>query len=332
MRAVLPLLQAHEELAARVLPPDVHAWCAGGAGAQVTLDEAQQAWAAVRLRPRVLRDVSSVDTSLVLLGRRLATPVLVGPTALHALVHPGAEPATARGARAAGSLHVLSTRSSTPVEQVGADPFWLQVYVLRDRSRTLELVQRAAAAGAGALVLTGDTPYVGTKRGAVPEGVAQPPELQQDPSAGLEVVAWLAERSGLPVLVKGVLRGDDARACLDAGAAGLVVSNHGGRQLDRAVATARALPEVVAAVPPGVPVLVDGGLRSGLDVLCALALGATAVLLGRPVLWGLAFSGARGVEGCLRAVTEDLAHVMALAGAADLSRVTADLVDRTGRA
>jgi len=323
---VLPLLSAHEELAARVLPPDVHAWAAGGAGAQATLDEAQRAWAAVRLRPRVLRDVSCVDTSLVLLGRRLATPVLVGPTALHGLVHPGAEPATARGARAAGSLHVVSTRSSTPLEQVGADPWWLQVYVLRDRSRTLDLVQRAAAAGAGALVLTGDTPYVGAKRGAAPPGVAQPEELRQDPSVGLEAIAWLARHSGLPVLVKGVLRGDDARACVDAGAAGVVVSNHGGRQLDRALSTARALPEVAAAVPPGVPVLVDGGLRSGLDVLCALALGATAVLLGRPVLWALSFAGARGVEACLRAVTEDLSAAMALAGAADLSQVSADLV------
>ena len=139
---------------------------------------------------------------------------------------------------------------------------------------------------------------------------------------GLEAIAWLAGSSGLPVLVKGVLRGDDARACVDAGAAGVVVSNHGGRQLDRALSTARALPEVVAAVPPGVPVLVDGGLRSGLDVLCALALGAQAVLLGRPVLWALSFAGAKGVEACLRAVTDDLADAMALAGAADLAHVT----------
>jgi len=321
----LPLLADQHRRAAALLPAEVWAYGEGGAGAEVTLGEAEQAWSAVRLRPRVLRDVATVDTSLELLGARLDTPVLVGPSALHGLVHPTAERGTAQGARRAGALTVLSSRASLPPEDVGADPWWLQVYVLRDRELTREAVQRAAAAGARALVLTGDTPYVGVKlRGPGPAQVAQPPHRQQDPSVGLDGIGWLAETSGLPVLVKGVLRADDAKACVAAGAAGLVVSNHGGRQLDRAVATARALPEVADAVD--VPVLVDGGLRSGLDVLCALALGATAVLLGRPVLWALAADGAAGVEACLRAVTDDLAGAMALAGAARLGAVARDLV------
>jgi 4-hydroxymandelate oxidase len=292
----------------------------------------------------VLRDVGEVDTALTLLGTPLRTPVLVAPSALQGLAHPEGEAATAAGAAAAGSLLVLSTRSSTPIEQVPRGPWWFQAYVMRDRDLTRALVERAAAAGATAVVLTGDTPYVGRKRRqGVPTGVDRlvnlaqhladgaaldDASIEQDPSADLHCIDDLARASGLPVLVKGVLRGDDAVACLDAGAAGVVVSNHGGRQLDRAVPTAVALPEVVAAVAGRAPVLADGGLRSGLDVLCALALGADAVLLGRPVLWALAADGAHGVEQCLRAVTDDLANSMALAGARRLHEVSADLVAR----
>ncbi len=322
---MLALLADQHDRAVHRLAREVVDYDEGGSGDEVTLGEAEAAWGAVRLRPRVLRDVSRVDTSLELLGVPLATPVGVGPAALHGLLHPSAERGTAAGAAAAGALTVLSSRASVPPEQAGADPWWLQVYVLRDRALTRDAVRRAADAGARALVLTGDTPYVaGKRRGPGPAQVRQPPGREQDPSVGLDAIGWLAEVSGLPVLVKGVLRADDARACVAAGAAGLVVSNHGGRQLDRAVATADALPEVAAAVD--VPVLVDGGLRSGLAVLCALALGARAVLLARPVLWALAADGPEGVEACLRAVTDDLRAVMALAGAATLGDVTRDLV------
>jgi 4-hydroxymandelate oxidase len=344
---VHPLLADQADAAAAALPRDVHDYVAAGAGEEASLAEAEGAWRAHRLRPRVLRDVSAVDTGTTLLGTPLRTPVLVAPTAQHGLVHPEAEAATARGTAAAGSLLVLSTRSSLPLEDaVGAGPWWLQVYVLRDRGLTRALVQRAAAAGATALVLTGDTPYVGAKRrgGAPPRGpqhlanlaqhlvagVRGDDAVEQDPSVDLRAVEELAAASGLPVLVKGVLRGDDALACLDAGAAGLVVSNHGGRQLDRAVSTARALPEVVDAVGGRAPVLVDGGLRSGLDVLTALALGASAVLLGRPVVWALAAGGADGVRDCLAALTGDLRAAMALAGAPLLADVGRDLVAGTG--
>ncbi len=322
---MLPLLADQHARAVARLPREVVDYDEGGSGDEVTLAEAEAAWAAVRLRPRVLRDVSQVDTSLELFGTRLRTPVGVGPAALHGLLHATAERGTAAGAGAVGALTVLSSRASVPPERAGADPWWLQVYVLRDRSVTRDAVRRAADAGARALVLTGDTPYVAVKRrGPGPAQVCQPPGREQDPSIGLDAIGWLAEVSGLPVLVKGVLRADDAQACVAAGAAGLVVSNHGGRQLDRALPTARALPEVVDAVD--VPVLVDGGLRSGLDVLCALALGARAVLLARPVLWALAADGPAGVEACLRAVTADLRAAMALAGAPTLAHVTGDLV------
>jgi 4-hydroxymandelate oxidase len=336
-----------EERARAALPPPVFDYYAGGAGDEETLAANARAWSAVRLRPRVLRDVSHVDTSTTVLGTRVAAPVLVAPTAFHRLAHPAGELATAEGTAAAGSLLVLSTRSSTRIESVAAaaGPWWFQVYILRDRALTQELVQRAAAAGARALVLTGDTPYVGRKRRdrgslAIPdedfranlERLTDVTLSEQAANVTFDDIRWLHELSRLPVLVKGVLRGDDAARCLEAGAAGVVVSNHGGRQLDGAVPTAEALPEVVDAIAGRAEVLVDGGVRTGRDVVRALALGAKAVLLGRPVLWGLATDGAAGVRKVLTELQEDTAHVMALAGATSVAELTADLVTRSPEA
>lgn len=333
-----------EERARAALPRPTFDYFAGGAGDEQTLVANTQAWSAVRLRPRVLRNVSRVDTSTTVLGTRVAAPILVAPTAFHRLAHPEGERATAKGTAAAGSLLVLSTRSSTRIESVSelAGAWWFQVYMLRDRSLTKELVQRAAAAGARALVLTGDTPYVGRKRRdrsslAIPEEdfranlehLTDARLAEQAADVTFEDIGWLRELTGLPVLVKGVLRGDDASRCLEAGAAGVVVSNHGGRQLDGAMATAEALPEVVGAVAGRGEVLVDGGVRSGRDVLRALALGARAVLVGRSVLWGLATEGAAGVERVLTELQEDTAHAMALAGATSAAEVTADLLALT---
>ncbi|CAA9304437.1 MAG: L-lactate dehydrogenase [uncultured Frankineae bacterium] len=327
-----PLLATHAAEAARRLTPDVHRYFAGGAGDQVSLDEAERAWSQLRLRPRVLRDVATVETGLELLGTALATPVLCGPAAAHGLAHPEGEVATARGVAEAGSLMVLSTRSSVAIDEVRAPgPWWWQAYVVLDHGLTRERAARAADAGARAVVLTGDVPYLGARHGATRLDLTGRPDPRdrQDPSIGLEAIDLLARASGgLPVLVKGVLRGDDALACLDAGAAGVVVSNHGGRQLDRAAATAEVLAEVVDAVDGRAPVLVDGGLRSGLDVLCALALGADAVLLARPVLWALAVGGADGVRDCLGAVTEELRHCMGLAGCSRLADIGPDLLHR----
>ena len=346
--AVLRVLEDQRVRAADALPEGVAYYYASGSGDEETLGEAEAAWRSFRLRPRPLRDVSTVDLSTRLLGASLASPLGVAPSAFHRLAHPDAEAATARATGDAGGLFVLSTRSSLPLEDVAAaatGPWWFQVYVMRDRDLTARVVERAAAAGAGALVLTGDTPYVGIKKGLqgtridLPEdhflvnlrqhlapGADSAHAASQDPSITLETIAWLREVSGLPVLVKGVLRGDSAVECLDAGAAGVLVSTHGGRQLDRAVPSALALAEVVDAVDGRGLVLVDGGIRSGVDVLTALALGADAALLGRPALWALAAGGQDGVRRCLEAVRDDLAHAAALAGCARLSDVDRTLV------
>lgn len=344
----LTTLSDHESEAARVLPAAVYDAFASGAGDELTLHEARSAWARYRLRPRVLRDVGAIDLGTELLGARVASPIGIAPAGYMGLAHEDGEPAVARGAAAAGSLYVMSARASHSIEDVAEQtgaPWWFQVYAMRDRDLTLRVAERAAAAGARALVLTGDTPYVGIKRriganrAAVPDDqflVNIRPHLgdvadarqraEQDPTVTLELVGRLAEATGLPVLVKGVLRGDEAVSCLDAGAAGVIVSNHGGRQLDRAVPAALALPEVVAAVDGRGPVLVDGGVRSGLDALVALAAGASAVLVGRPVVWGLAVGGEQGVVDTLGALRDDLAHSMALAGAACLADLDASMV------
>ncbi|MGP7997446.1 MAG: alpha-hydroxy-acid oxidizing protein [Streptosporangiaceae bacterium] len=328
-----------ERRARELLSPDVYDFYAGGAGREATLRANQKAWRRVQFLPRVLRDVSAVDTSVVLgspLDLTVRTPLAVAPTAFHRLAHPDAELASAGAAAQAGALFVLSIRSTCRIEDVGAavaaagGSWWFQVYLMHDLDITAGLVRRAAAAGAQALVLTGDTPYVGRKARIADAPISgddflvnigpladlAPAELAA--SVTPAHIGWLSEISGgLPVLVKGVLRGDDAAACVDAGAAGVIVSNHGGRQLDRAVPTAVALPAVAARLAAE-PVLVDSGIRRAEDAAAALALGARLVFLGRPVLWALACGGADGVRALLDGLTDDLAHVMALAGAASV--------------
>jgi 4-hydroxymandelate oxidase len=334
-----------QQRARELLPDDAYAYYATGAGPESTLAANLAAWSELTLRPRVLRDVSRVDLSTTVLGEPVPHPILVAPTAAHRLGHPDGELATARGAAQSGSLMVISTRASVSLEAItAAAPAarrWFQVYVMRDRAWTAELVQRAEAAGATALMLTGDTPFVATNRPASRTTLQAANEIamanrpsvapidegeRHDPSITFDVIAWLREQSGLPVIVKGVLRGDDARRCLEAGASAVVVSNHGGRQLDGAVATARALPEVVASVGDDGEVYVDGGIRSGLDVLRALALGARAVLIGRPVLWGLVTGGADGVAAVLQGLRDELHEAAALAGAASVAEITDDLL------
>lgn len=336
---MLEVLRSYAAEAGRVLEPGWYDYLETGTGEEVSLGEAESAWRSYRLRPRVLRPVPQVSTACELLGSRLATPIMVAPTAWHRMAHPDGEIETARGASAAGALMVVSTRASRPLAEIAAaaDHWWFQVYLTEDRTLAEAMAREAADLGAGALVLTGDTPIVPIRtRNRVPAADdADPlhslrPFLWQDSTApsrqtreaSMTDIARLHDLTGLPVLVKGVLRGDDALACLDAGAAGIVVSNHGGRQLDRAVATAVALPEVVDAVGGRAPVLVDGGIRSGLDALVALALGASAVLLGRPPIWGLAAGGADGVRAVLDAVTDDLLQAMTLLGARDLAELS----------
>jgi 4-hydroxymandelate oxidase len=362
---VNPDISRLEQQARGLLPAPVYDYYAGGAGRERTLRANERAWARTWLAPRMLRDVSVVDTATTLLGCPVATPLAVAPTAFHRLAHPDGEVATAAGAARAGALLVVSTRSTRTLEDVAAaaGPWWFQVYIMADRSHTARLVRRAAAAGASALVLTADTPQVGRKRRdsddlVIPDedylaNLGQLEDLSgtdQDATVTVADIAWLSDISGgLPVVVKGVLRPDDALACAAAGAAAVMVSNHGGRQLDGAIPTAAALPGIAAALqatpvtpitygaqttgvarapgaeadgwPGGVPAYVDGGVRSGEDALAALALGARAVLLGRPVLWALACGGADGVAELLTGLTDGLAHAMALAGAASLAEV-----------
>lgn len=342
-----------EERARAVLDPAVYDYYAGGANEERTLADNVAAWGRYRLRPHVLRDVSGVDPRTTVLGTSVGAPILIAPMAYQRMAHDDGERATARAAASVGSLLVVSTLATVRLEEVAAAapnaPRWFQLYVHADRGFTEELVDRAAAAGYRALVLTVDTPLLGYRPRDERNAFTLPAGLEManvgapfpmvdgsglasyaassfDAGVTPDDLGWLAERSGLPVLVKGVVRGDDARLAIEAGAAGVVVSNHGGRQLDGCIATADALAEVVDAIGGEAEVYVDGGIRRGTDVLTALALGARAVLVGRPVLWGLCDGGAGGVVRVLSALRDDLALAMALAGVPTVAAITRDLV------
>jgi 4-hydroxymandelate oxidase len=333
----------HELLRRRaqeLLPEDVFGYFDAGSGAEVTLAREARAWDDVLLQPRVLRDVSGATLATSLLGQPVASPVLVAPMAAQRLAHPSGEVAVAAAARDAGSLMVLSMRSSTRVEDVGqVGPFWQQLYVLEDRGVTDEVVERATAAGALALVVTVDTPVVAGKRvglpstlpplGVVPaldRRVVTDERLQQARDVGPRDLERLAETSGLPVVAKGVLSAQAARDCVAAGASAVVVSTHGGRQLDGVVPTPLALPAVADAVGGEAEVYVDGGVRTGSHVLAALALGARAVLVGRPVLWALATGGPDGVRVLLDDLTAQALEALVLCGCRCCAEVGADLV------
>lgn len=344
--AAYTTLAGYENAARRQLDPAVWDFIEGGAESERTVGANRRAFGRVTLRPRVLVDVSACDTGTELLGLRLRTPVGVAPTAYHQLVHPDGEVGTARGAGAAGALYVVSIYASRTLEDIAAaaaGPLWIQLYWLREREALARLVDRAAAAGCRAVVLTVDAPRLGRRHRDARNGFALGPGIRAanlddaltatahvraagssalavhaaqavDPSVTWADLAWLRARSGLPLVLKGILTAEDARLAVRHGAAAVIVSNHGGRQLDGAPASLDALAEVVAAVDGACPVLLDGGVRGGTDAFAALALGARAVLLGRPALWGLAADGAAGVAGVLDLVTEELAHTMALAG------------------
>jgi 4-hydroxymandelate oxidase len=335
--------------AAEVLDPAVLDYYDGFAGTAQSAGEATAAWRAHRLRPRVLVDVAQVDTSVVVGGVRLDLPVLVAPAALHGLAHPEAERAVVAACVAAGSLPVISARASLPLEEMElpAGRWWQQLYVLRDRGITRELAARSRDLGAAALVVTGDAPVLARRRvgrGSLPQdalrvspgvrALQRGDDLgagEQAPDATLQDAVDLAAATGLPFWVKGVLRADDARRAVEAGAAGVIVSNHGGRQLDGAVATAVALPEVADAVGGRAEVLVDGGIRSGRDVFTALALGATAVCVARPALWALATGGRDGVHDLLAGLQEDLVEQLRLCGVPSAGAVSRDVLHPTGR-
>ncbi|GAA1911016.1 alpha-hydroxy acid oxidase [Nocardioides marmoribigeumensis] len=336
------------------LSPEVYHYVACGAGDGLSASEAEQSWRSWRFRPRVLRDVTYVELATELLGTTYAAPIGVAPTTLHRAAHPDGEVETARGVARCGVPMVVSSNAGSTFEDIAATgvPWWLQIYLTSERSVSEPVVARAVAAGARALVLTADTPVVGTKRegersvwsavepgwlrvnfpdqGGGPDDPAVRAAAEKATDLGPQDVAWLAARFGLPVVVKGVLHPEDARRCVDAGAAAVWVSHHGGRQLDRAMAPAHALAAVVEEVGDDAEVYVDGGVRSGLDVLTALALGARAVFLGRPVLWALADGGAAGVVSLLGELTSDLEECVRLAGEPSAASVPRELVVNTG--
>lgn len=355
-------IQDFEDHAAATLPQMVFDYYRGGAGDEWTLRENRRAFEDWALRPRVLIDVGERDLSTTVLGQEVTMPVLIAPTAFQRMAHPDGEVASARAAAGAGTIMTLSTIASSTIEEVAqaapGAPQWFQLYVYRDRGVTKELVERAVAAGYSALVLTVDTPVLGIRdrdtrnRFALPEGVelanlaglgagTKLPTAEgsglfewviqlQDPSVTWEDVEWLRSMAPLPVILKGVMTAEDARIAADNDIAALIVSNHGGRQLDGTIATVAALPEVVeaarAAGAGNMEVLLDGGIRRGSDILKALALGAKAVLLGRPVLWGLAAGGEEGVTAVLGMIRNELEVAMAIAGCRTPAEVSRELI------
>lgn len=363
-------LADHEAHARTRLDENAWAYFSGGAADELTLRANRSAWDGLQLLPRVLQPLAGGHTRVQLLGRTLAHPILLAPVAYQQLAHPEGELATAHAAAALGAGLVLSTQASVALEAVaqavraepGRGPLWFQLYLQPDRGRTRELVQRAEAAGYEALVLTVDAPTHGARDRERRAGFHLPPGVRAvnldgrspPPAAPLlagqsalfdgllrhaptwDDVAWLQAQTRLPVLLKGVLHPDDARQAAGLQLAGLVVSNHGGRTLDTTPATAAVLPRIADAVGGALPLLVDGGIRRGTDVLKALALGASAVLLGRPYVFGLANAGAMGVAHVLRLLRDELEIAMALCGCRTLAQATPallvqDLVQRSSR-
>jgi 4-hydroxymandelate oxidase len=342
-RPLISLLDL-EALAEAQLDPAAFAYYAGGAADEVTLRDNPAAWGRHRLRPRVLVDVSTVDPSSSVLGSPVAMPVGVAPTALHGLARDEAELATAQAAARAGVLFCLSSLASRPMEDLaGVDgPRWYQLYAHADRGITADLVARAAASGYRAIAVTVDLPVFGRRERELRSGFAQPSaagygnfaRYARDGdvaavTAGLHTslltwddLAWLREESELPLVLKGVLTGEDARLAVEHGMAGVWVSNHGGRQLDRTQASADVLEEVAAAVDGRAEVYVDGGVRRGSDVLAARALGATAAFVGRPMLFALAAGGEEGVAEALGVLRAELENAMALLGTPAVADVT----------
>lgn len=336
----------YEERARSVLPEHVSAYYGATAGSGRGSAEGIADWSAIRFRPRALRDLSTIDISTTVLGTPIATPVLVAPMAHQHAANPEAEVATGRAAAAAGTLMGVSTNVAVPYADIAATgaPWWFQVYVTRNHRLTELMVQRAAEHGAKALMLTVDmvallpshvnprqwpeSPAKArmTNLTAAELASAGPTDLEMEPALSFDTIGWLQQLSGLPVLVKGVLRADDAARSMDAGAAGVVVSTHGGRRLGPAVTSAQALPEVVAAIGDAGEVYVDSGIRNAEHVAAALALGARGVFVGRPALWALAVEGERGVRGVLDGLSNDLRQVLTQLGVARVSDLTPDLV------
>src|SRR5437762_2326918 len=352
MQSDLLLSVADYARAARAkVPKDVLDYFEGGALDEITLRENTAGWERLKLYYRVLAGVGERDMSTTMLGQSISMPIVVAPTAFHRLACEAGEVAAAQAAKAAGTLFILSSLSNTAMEKVfaqAASPKWFQLYIYKDREITRELVQRAEAAGAEAIVLTVDAPGLGTRERDVRNNFQLPDGLNVENLAplgkgkfpkvsgsglaayvrdnfksdlGFDDLDWLCGCTRLPVVVKGVCRGDDARCAAEHGAKAVVVSNHGGRQLDTAPGPCEVLPQVVDAVADRCEIYVDGGIRRGSDVLKAIALGARAVLMGRPILWGLAVNGEQGARHVLEILKRELDEAMLLCGCTRLKDI-----------
>jgi 4-hydroxymandelate oxidase len=328
-------------IARRLLTPEAWDYYDGGGGDEITLRANCEAYRRIKLRPRVLVDIANCDLSTVVSGSRVSMPILIAPMAYHGLAHSEAEMASVEGARLAQTLMVSSINASRTLEQIAAyrhGPLWQQLYFGPDRAATLNLVGRIERAGYQAIVLTVDRPVVGMRkrdlrnRFKLPTGVRAANfgdaarSLDAICAATWEDLSWLINSTTLPVMVKGILTGEDASRAAEMGAAAIMVSNHGGRQLDSVNASIDSLKEVVLAVGGRCDVYCDGGIRRGTDVLKALAIGAKAVLVGRPILWGLAAEGAQGVARVLEILRQELRQAMMLAGRPTINDIDSSLI------
>jgi len=341
----------YEKAAAEIMLPAHYEYIVGGVADNITRNANRTAFDKLCLRPRIMRDVSNLTLTTKVMDISMAAPIMLAPASTQKLAHPQGELALARAAKAEGLVQILSTMANTAVEEITAigHPVWFQLYLFRDRAWSEQIVRRAEAAGCAALVVTVDVPVLGLRENLQRAKFIPPAELTYpnlvrpndttthtnllatvaanfDPALTWDDIRWLRTITSLPIWVKGVLRADDALRAVDAGVTGIIVSNHGGRQLDTAIATIDALPEIAAAVGEQVELLLDGGIRRGSDAIKALALGAKAVLIGRPPLLGLAVNGEQGAKNVLAILRDELANVMAQCGCATVADIGPDLV------
>ena len=327
-----------EKEAAKRMSTLAYEYVASGAGDEVTLGWNRRAFDDIKLNPSVLVDVSKLDTSVSLFGQNMAYPILVAPTAYHKLTHPEGEIGTARGAGNAATTYIISSYTTTLLEDIAAaatQPLWFQMYVRDDREKTKDIIQKAESLGCKALIITVDTPVAGTRNREqrinfkLPETLHGPyildQPIQQKPLTWADM-AWVLSFAKTPVLLKGILNPVDAEKAIQIGASGIIVSNHGGRNLDTVPATIEALPRIADTVNKRIPILMDGGIRRGTDILKALALGANAVLVGKPVCYGLGCGGAEGVTQVLKILQTEFEQAMALVGKAEVGDIDPSVI------
>lgn len=327
-----------EVLAAHKMTRMAYEYVASGAADEFTVRWNRQAFDNLKINPTVLTDVSQLDTQVSLFGQKLPYPIMIAPTAYHKIMHPEGELATARGAGAAEAVYVVSSFTTTPLEEiakVATQPLWLQLYVRDDRSFTKDLIQKAEHEGYRALCVTVDTPVAGVRNRqqrvnfSLPEDVHTPhmaDAFALTKSLTWKDIEWLQSFAKIPVLLKGILNPSDAEKAIDAGVSGIIVSNHGGRNLDTVPATIEALPRIAAKVNKRIPVLMDGGIRRGTDILKALALGANAILIGKPICFGLACGGAEGVQKVLEILRHEFELAMMLTGKTTIAEINSSVI------